>query len=103
MAVFYPLAALGWVHYKRQEFDRAIECLKRSSERAAQPTTFHHLGMAYLAAGRPDEAKAAFSKAKTTTRGGSLEERMMQQVRSNIRLMEKFGKKRAEPAGSRKA
>jgi tetratricopeptide (TPR) repeat protein len=99
----YPLAALGWVHYKRQEFDRAIECLRRSSERAAQPTTFHHLGMAYLAAGRPDEAKAAFSKAKTTTRGGSLEERMMQQVRSNIRLVEKFGKKRAEPAGSRKA
>ncbi len=97
----YPLAALGWVHYKRQEFDRAIECLKRSSERAAQPTTFHHLGMAYLAAGRPDEAKVAFSKAKTATRGGSLEDRMMQQVRSNIRLVEKFGKKKAETTASR--
>ena len=48
----YPLAALGWVHYKRQEFDRAIDCLRKSSERAAQPMTFHHLGMAYLAAGR---------------------------------------------------
>ena len=35
----YPLAALGWVHYKRQEYDRAIECLRRSSERAAAPTT----------------------------------------------------------------
>ncbi len=49
----YPLAALGWVHYKRQEFDRAIDCLRRSSERAAAPTTLHHLGMAYLAAGKP--------------------------------------------------
>lgn len=90
----YPLAALGWVHYKRQEFDRAIDCLRRSSERAAQPTTFHHLGMAYLAAGRPEEAKAAFTRAKTVARGGGLEDRMLQQVRSNIRLVEKFGAKK---------
>ncbi|HEV8611295.1 MAG TPA: tetratricopeptide repeat protein [Thermoanaerobaculia bacterium] len=95
----YPLAALGWVHYKREEFDRAIECLRRSSERAAAPTTFHHLGLAYLAAGRPDEAKAAFHKAKTTARGGKLEDRVMQQVRSNLRLLEKTGpRKKAEAA-----
>jgi tetratricopeptide (TPR) repeat protein len=97
----YPLAALGWVHYKRREFDRAIDCLRRSSERAAQPTTFHHLGMAYLAAGKPEEAKAAFGKAKTVARGGALEDRMLHQVRSNIRLAEKFAarKKEAAPAG----
>ncbi|HTD52470.1 MAG TPA: tetratricopeptide repeat protein, partial [Thermoanaerobaculia bacterium] len=99
----YPLAALGWVHYKRQEFDRAIDCLRKSSERAAQPMTFHHLGMAYLAAGRAEEAKAAFAKAKTVSRGLSLEDRMMQQVRSNIRLVEKVGgKKKAETAGVEK-
>jgi len=99
----YPLAALGWVHYKRQEFDRAIDCLRKSSERAAQPVTFHHLGMAYLAAGRAEEAKAAFAKAKTVSRGLSLEDRMMQQVRSNIRLVEKVGgKKKAETAGVEK-
>ena len=92
----YPLAAMGWVHYKRKEFDRAIDCLRRSSERAAQPTTFHHLGMAYLAAGKPEEAKAAFTRAKTVTRGGALEDRMLRQVRSNIRLVEKFGRKKAE-------
>jgi tetratricopeptide (TPR) repeat protein len=94
----YPLATLGWVHYKRREFDRAIDCLRRSSERAAQPTTFHHLGMAYLAAGKPEEAKAAFSKAKTVARGGALEDRMLHQVRSNIRLVEKFVPKRKEAA-----
>ena len=90
----YPLAALGWVHYKRQEFDRAIDCLRRSSERAAQPTTFHHLGMAYLAAGRAEEAKAAFTRAKTVARGGALEDRMLDQVRSNIRLAERFTAKK---------
>jgi len=99
----YPLAALGWVHYKRQEFERAIECLRRSSERAAAPTTLHHLGMAYLAAGKPDEAKAAFTKAKTVAPGGALEDRMMQQVRSNLRLVEKVGgRKKAEAAAPRK-
>ncbi len=97
----YPLAALGWVHYKRQEFDRAIDCLRRSSERAAAPTTLHHLGMAYLAAGRPEEAKAAFTRAKTVAPGGALEERMMQQVRSNLRLVEKVGgKKKPETAAT---
>jgi tetratricopeptide (TPR) repeat protein len=94
----YPLATLGWVHYKRREFDRAIDCLRRSSERAAQPTTFHHLGMAYLAAGKPEEAKTAFSKAKTVARGGALEDRMLHQVRSNIRLVEKFVPKKKEAA-----
>jgi tetratricopeptide (TPR) repeat protein len=99
----YPLAALGWVHYKRQEFDRAIDCLRRSSDRAAAPTTLQHLGMAYLAAGRPEEAKAAFTRAKTVAPGGALEERMMQQVRSNLRLVEKVeGKKKAEASASRK-
>jgi tetratricopeptide (TPR) repeat protein len=99
----YPLAALGWVHYKRQEFDRAIDCLRRSSERAAAPTTLHHLGMAYLAAGKPEEAKAAFTRAKTVARGGALEDRMLQQVRSNLRFVEKFAtRKKPEEADQAK-
>jgi hypothetical protein len=54
--------------------------------------------MAYLAAGKPEEAKAAFTRAKTVARGGALEDRMLRQVRSNIRLVEKFGRKKAESA-----
>ena len=99
----YPLAALGWVHYKRREYDRAIECLRRSSERAAAPTTFHHLGMAYLAAGRAEEAKAAFTRAKTAARGAGIEDRMMQQLRSNLRLVEKVGPKRKEATAQPKS
>jgi hypothetical protein len=55
--------------------------------------------MAYLAAGKPEEAKAAFTRAKTVARGAALEDRMMQQVRSNLRLVEKVGpKKKSEAA-----
>ena len=92
----YPLAALGWVHYKRQEYDRAIECLRRSSENAPAPTTFHHLGMAYLAAGRAEDAKIAFTKAKTAAGGAGIEDRMKQQLRSNLRLVEKVWPRRKE-------
>ena len=94
----YPLAALGWVHYKRREYDRAIESLRRSSERAPAPTTFHHLGMAYLAAGRAEEAKVAFARAKTAARGSGIEDRMMQQLRSNLRLVEKVGPRKKDPS-----
>ena len=57
--------------------------------------------MAYLAAGRAEEAKAAFSRAKTAARGAGIEDRMMQQVRSNLRLVEKVGPRRKEPAGAK--
>ncbi len=59
--------------------------------------------MAYLAAGKPEEAKAAFTRAKTVAPGGALEDRMMQQVRSNLRLVEKVGaRKKPEAAATRK-
>ena len=63
--------------------------------------TLHHLGMAYLAAGRAEEAKVAFSRAKTAARGAGIEDRMMQQVRSNLRLVEKVGPRRKEAAGAK--
>jgi len=48
----FPLARLGWVHYKRKEFDKAIDFLAKSSELGASPTTLTHLGMALLATAR---------------------------------------------------
>ena len=55
--------------------------------------------MAYLAAGRAEEAKAAFTKAKTVARGSGIEDRMMQQLRSNLRLVEKVGPRKKDPVG----
>ena len=104
----YPLAALGWVHYKRQEYDRAIECLRRSSERAAAPMTLHHLGMAYLAAGPGRGGQGRLrARPRRPPRGAGIEDRMMQQLRSNLRLVEKVGPpqggaRREDPASRRR-
>jgi tetratricopeptide (TPR) repeat protein len=85
----FSLAALGWVYYKKKEYESAIDFLKRSCESLATPSTLHRLGMALLAAERAEEAKAAFRRAKTVaSRGSGLEDRMLEQVRLNGRLAE---------------
>ena len=52
----FPLAAKGWVHYKRKEYVQAVECLEKSNDLGSSPTTLTHLGMAFLAAGNEDKA-----------------------------------------------
>jgi len=94
----FPLAAKGWVHYKRREFERAVECLRRSSELGETPTGLTHLGLAYLAVGDARAARAAFSRAKRRggardqRRGGGLETKMLEQIRRNLHLTEKLEK-----------
>ncbi len=74
----FPLAALGWVHYKRREYPQAVDCLDQSSRLAASPTTLTHLGMALLAQGDDERARSVLSRARTEeNRGEGLEERMM--------------------------
>jgi tetratricopeptide (TPR) repeat protein len=86
----FPLAALGWVHYKRGEYQLAAECLEKSAELGPSPTTFTHLGMAQLAAGEEDEARAAFGRARSLEpRVGALEERMMECMKDSARLLER--------------
>jgi tetratricopeptide (TPR) repeat protein len=91
----FSLSALGWVYFKKKDYETAIDFLKRSSEGSATPTTLHRLGMAYLAAGRSEEAMSAFRKSKTVAaRGARLEDRILDQVRSNLRMMEKASPRR---------
>ena len=61
----FPLAALGWVHYKRKEFDKAIDFLSKSSELGPSSTTLTHLGMALLAHGEEDQARNVLAHART--------------------------------------
>jgi len=85
----FPLAALGWVHYKRREYAQAVECLSRSNELGPSPTTLTHLGMALLAAGDEEEARGAFGRArKLEPRVGALEEKMMECMKDSARLLE---------------
>jgi len=77
-----PLAALGWVHYKRREFDLAIDVLSESSEIAPSRTTLNHLGLALLASGRKEQARTVLAKARRLREGEEgLEEKMIECVR----------------------
>jgi len=86
----FPLAALGWVHYKRKEFDKAIDFLAKSSELGASSTTLTHLGMALLASGEDERAKTVLAQARRlTARGEGLEEKMMEFMKDSSRLLER--------------
>ena len=94
----FPLAAKGWVHYKRREYDRAVECLRRATELGETPAGLTHLGLACLAAGDARAARQAFGRAKrkgirSTGRGG-LETKMLEQIRRHLQLTEKLANRR---------
>lgn len=86
----FPLAALGWVHYKRKEFDKAVDFLARSSELGPSPTTLTHLGMALLASGAEDQARTVLAEARSLgDRGEALQEKMMEFMKDSTRLLER--------------
>lgn len=86
----FPLAALGWVHYKREEFDKAVDFLTRASDLGASATTLTHLGMALIASGEDAEARKVLAEARRrSTRPDGLEERMLQCMKTSTRLLER--------------
>ena len=86
----FPLAALGWVHYKREEFPQAVDFLTRSDEIGSSVTTLTHLGMALLAAGDKERARSVLNRARVMgDRGGNVEHRMMQVMKNSGRLLER--------------
>lgn len=86
--VQFPLAALGWIHYKRQELEQAVEFLSRSSELGPSATTLTHLGVALLAAGEEERARDVLAHARTLSgRGEALGARMMELMKDSARLL----------------
>jgi tetratricopeptide (TPR) repeat protein len=86
----FPLAALGWVHYKRKEFEKAVDFLSKSSELGSSSTTLTHLGMALLASGEEDRARSVLAHARRMgERGEVLEEKMMEFMKDSTRLLER--------------
>ena len=86
----FPLAALGWVHYKRKEFDKAVDFLARSTDLGPSPTTLTHLGMALLASGEEDRARNVLARARSLgSRGEALQEKMMECMKDSTRLLER--------------
>ncbi|MEE2775863.1 MAG: tetratricopeptide repeat protein [Acidobacteriota bacterium] len=85
----FPLAALGWIHYKRQEYDKAVEFLKHSSELGLSSQTLNQLGMALLASGDEAEARTVLSQARTLDgRPDALHDKMMEFLRDSTQLFE---------------
>jgi len=85
----FPLAALGWVYYKRQEYDSAVKFLARASEIGPTVDTLTHLGMALLAGGEEEAAREVFSRAREADRSPSIEQTMMQCMKDSARLAER--------------
>ncbi len=86
----FPLAALGWVHYKRKEFEKAVDFLARSNDLGPSPTTMTHLGMALLASGEEDRARNVLARARSLDgRGEALQEKMMECMKDSTRLLER--------------
>ena len=58
-------------------------------------TNLMHLGMALLESGDKDRARAVFRKAKTfKTKGAGLEEKILEQVRSTTKLIDRLHQRR---------
>jgi tetratricopeptide (TPR) repeat protein len=89
----FPLAALGWVHYKRKEFDKAIDFLAKSTDLGASSNTLTHLGMALLASGEEEQARSVLARARTLgARGEGLQEKMMECMKDSTRVLQRVRK-----------
>ena len=90
----FPLAALGWVHYKRDEFEQAVDFLRRSSDLHASAPTLTHLGMALLASGEDAEAKQVLARAREVEGPGmSVQQKMMECMKDTNRVLERVQEK----------
>jgi tetratricopeptide (TPR) repeat protein len=91
----FPLAALGWVYFKRRDFGNAVDFLTKSADLGPTATNLMHLGMALLEKGDKDRARAVFRKAKSfKTKGAGLEEKILEQVRSTTKLIDRLHNKK---------
>ncbi len=84
----FPLAALGWVCYKRREFGRSVETLARSNDLGSSAQTLTHLGMALLASGERERARRVLVEARGVHQGqGALQEKVLEALKDSARLL----------------
>ena len=98
----FPLAALGWVYFKRRDFTNAVDFLTKSADLGPTATNLMHLGMALLESGQKDRARVVFRKAKSfKAKGAGLEEKILEQIRSTTKLIDRLHAKRRRTAGTK--
>jgi len=87
----FPLAALGWVYFKKRDYGSAVDFLTRSADLGPTTTNLMHLGMALLESGEKDRARIIFRKAKSfKAKGTGLEEKILEQIRSSAKLIDRL-------------
>jgi tetratricopeptide (TPR) repeat protein len=98
----FPLAVLGWVYFKRRDYPNAVDFLTKSADVGPTATNLMHLGMALLESGEKERARAVFRKAKSfKTKGAGLEEKILEQVRSTTKLIDRLhARRRRAPKAS---
>ena len=95
----FPLAALGWVYFKRREFKNAVDFLTKSADLGPTATNLMHLGMALLESGEKDRARQVFRRAKSfKMKGAGLEEKILEQVRTATKLIDRLHARRRRTA-----
>jgi tetratricopeptide (TPR) repeat protein len=95
----FPLAALGWVYFKRRDYANAVDFLTKSADIGPTATNLMHLGMALLESGQKDRARQMFRKAKSfKAKGAGLEEKILEQVRSTTKLIDRLHARRRRSA-----
>ncbi|MFZ2493267.1 MAG: tetratricopeptide repeat protein [Thermoanaerobaculia bacterium] len=96
----FPLAALGWVYFKKRDFKSAVDFLTKSADIGPTATNLMHLGMALLESGDKDRARQVFRRAKSfKAKGAGLEEKILEQVRSATKLIDRLHQKRRKVPG----
>src|SRR2546428_3724151 len=91
----FPLAALGWVYFKKRDFTNAVDFLTKSADIGPTATNLMHLGMALLESGQKDRARAVFRRAKSfKAKGAGLEEKILEQIRSTTKLIDRLHARR---------
>src|SRR5207237_7352854 len=61
----FPLAALGWVYFKRKDYPNAVDFLSKSADLGPTATNLMHMGMARLTTGQKERARQVVRQAKT--------------------------------------
>ncbi|OGS44856.1 MAG: hypothetical protein A2539_03775 [Elusimicrobia bacterium RIFOXYD2_FULL_34_15] len=68
--------SLGWIYYRRQKYNEALEVLKKASDKADDSTILDHLGDCYLALGNTQMAVDTWQTAYLLGKTKSIEKKI---------------------------
>ena len=85
-------SALGWVHYRRREFEEAARFLESATGRLPSSRNLHQYGMALLALGRRKEARQALVEARDMQEHrGRLDAHVLECLKDGARRLGELG------------